>query len=108
MGLAVLTCIGKLSDTNDYAKATMRGGSAVETDNGSKGKQVGKKGVLYQPGLEVYTQKLILLLKLYFTQISKIIQMFIMIVCLHLVQSEFKFIEQILQLHSPQLLQLKI
>ena len=45
MGLAVLTCIGKLSDTNDYAKATMRGGSAVEADNGSKGKQVGKKGL---------------------------------------------------------------
>ncbi len=45
MGLAVLTCIGKLSDTNDYAKATMRGGSAVETDNGSTGKQVGKKGL---------------------------------------------------------------
>ena len=45
MGLAVLTCIGKLADTNDYAKATMRGGSAVEADQGGKGKQVGKKGL---------------------------------------------------------------
>jgi NADH:ubiquinone oxidoreductase subunit 6 (subunit J) len=47
MGLGVLTCVGKLADTNDYAKATMRGGSAVaETAVGSsKGAQVGKKGL---------------------------------------------------------------
>ena len=45
MGLAVLTCVGKLADTNDYAKATMRGGSAVAEATGAKGAQVGKKGL---------------------------------------------------------------
>jgi len=45
MGLAVLTCIGKLADTNDYAKATMRGGSAVAEAATTKGAQVGKKGL---------------------------------------------------------------
>lgn len=47
MVLAVLTCVGKLVDTNDYAKATMRGGSAVaEVGMGAaKGAQVGKKGL---------------------------------------------------------------
>jgi NADH:ubiquinone oxidoreductase subunit 6 (subunit J) len=45
MGLAVLTCLGKLADTNDYAKATMRGGSAVAEATGAKGAQVGKKGL---------------------------------------------------------------
>ncbi|MSP58311.1 MAG: hypothetical protein EXR17_05545 [Flavobacteriaceae bacterium] len=45
MGLAVLTCIGKLSDTNEYAKSTMRGGSAVESDNSQKGRQVAKNGL---------------------------------------------------------------
>ena len=45
MGLAVLTCLGKLADTNDYAKATMRGGSAVAEATNTKGAQVGKKGL---------------------------------------------------------------
>ncbi|MEY2870225.1 MAG: hypothetical protein RLZZ146_148, partial [Bacteroidota bacterium] len=45
MGLAVLTCVGKLADTNDYAKATMRGGSAVADATATKGAQVGKKGL---------------------------------------------------------------
>ncbi len=45
MGLAVLTCVGKLADTNDYAKATMRGGSAVAEATKSEGAQVGKKGL---------------------------------------------------------------
>ncbi len=45
MGLSVLTCIGKLSDTNEYAKSTMRGGSAVESDNSQKGSQVAKQGL---------------------------------------------------------------
>lgn len=45
MGLAVLTCVGKLADTNDYAKATMRGGSAVADATMAKGAQVGKKGL---------------------------------------------------------------
>jgi NADH:ubiquinone oxidoreductase subunit 6 (subunit J) len=37
--------VGKLADTNDYAKATMRGGSAVAEATGAKGAQVGKKGL---------------------------------------------------------------
>ena len=45
MTLAVLTCVGKLADTNDYAKATMRGGSAVAETVKSEGAQVGKKGL---------------------------------------------------------------
>jgi hypothetical protein len=45
MTLAVLTCVGKLADTNDYAKATMRGGSAVAESTMGKGAQVGKKGL---------------------------------------------------------------
>lgn len=45
MGLAVLTCVGKLADTNDYAKATMRGGSAVAEATKTEGAQVGKKGL---------------------------------------------------------------
>lgn len=45
MGLAVLTCVGKLADTNDYAKATMRGGSAVAEATKAEGTQVGKKGL---------------------------------------------------------------
>lgn len=45
MLLAVMTCIGKLADTNDYAKATMRGGSAVVESGGGKGAQVGEKGL---------------------------------------------------------------
>jgi len=45
MGLAVLTCVGKLADTNDYAKATMRGGSAVAEATAAKGAQVGKTGL---------------------------------------------------------------
>lgn len=45
MGLSVSTCIGKLQDTNNYAKATMRGGSAVDDGSKEKGKQVGKKGL---------------------------------------------------------------
>jgi len=48
-GLGTVTCIGKLKDTNDYAKETMRGGSAVaeDTDGSQKtsGTQVGKKGL---------------------------------------------------------------
>lgn len=48
-GLGTITCIGKLKDTNDYAKETMRGGSAVADDAaGTKkaaGTQVGKKGL---------------------------------------------------------------
>lgn len=45
--LGTLTCIGKLKDTNDYAKETMRGGSAVAEDGAGKaaGTQVGKKGL---------------------------------------------------------------
>ncbi len=48
-GLGTVTCIGKLKDTNDYAKETMRGGSAVADDaNGAPkaaGTQVSKKGL---------------------------------------------------------------
>lgn len=45
--LGTLTCIGKLKDTNDYAKETMRGGSAVAEDGAGKaqGAQVGKNGL---------------------------------------------------------------
>lgn len=49
-GLGTVTCIGKLKDTNDYAKETMRGGSAVADDTNkaekaASGSQVSKKGL---------------------------------------------------------------
>lgn len=48
--LGTVTCIGKLKDTNDYAKETMRGGSAVaddanKTEKAASGSQVSKKGL---------------------------------------------------------------